>query len=115
MGDVFKQYSTSRFIDHEKVIDLLKGISQRLVASRKEVTAVHLFGSFALGKAVPRSDADIVVEAVDRLGEVEIEARNLFSEAPVPVDLFVRTPAALQSSRGIASRIRREGILLAFR
>jgi predicted nucleotidyltransferase len=82
-----------------------------------DVRAVYLFGSFASGRATPRSDADIVVEIapdepVSRQ-RVDDAARGLFLEAPVPVDLFVVSSAQMAVARGVAGVVKREGRQLA--
>jgi predicted nucleotidyltransferase len=112
MARVFTSFATSRFINHDKVLRALRSLAKQMITARPEVIAVYLFGSFATGKATPRSDADIVIEAEEGASEVEDYAREVFSEAPVPVDLFVVTRAKLSEAGGIAGRVRAEGVLL---
>ena len=121
MRKPFTTYVSSRFVDPEAVREALRACAERLLERRPEVEAVHLFGSFASGRATPRSDADILVEIEDRSAslqdDIRTEAAGLFLEAPVPVDLFVMTSAALaenrRQGRGIAGAVAREGVLLA--
>jgi predicted nucleotidyltransferase len=81
------------------------------------VRAVSLFGSFATGRATPRSDADIVVAIAsgdpESQRQVHDLARTLFLEAPVPVDLFVLSSVHLATDRGVAGAVQREGLQLA--
>jgi predicted nucleotidyltransferase len=121
MRKPFTTYASSRFVDPEAVREALHACAERLLERRPEVEAVHLFGSFASGRATPRSDADILVEIEDRSAslqdDIRTEAAGLFLKAPVPVDLFVMTSAALaenrRQGRGIAGAVAREGVLLA--
>lgn len=121
MRKPFTTYASSRFVDPEAVRESLRACAERLLERRPEVEAVHLFGSFASGRATPRSDADILVEIEDRSAslqdDIRTEAAGLFLEAPVPVDLFVMTSAALaenrRQGRGIAGAVEREGVPLA--
>jgi predicted nucleotidyltransferase len=80
------------------------------------VRAVYLFGSFATGRATPRSDADIVVAIAPgdlaSRRQVHDAARTLFLEAPVPVDLFVVSSAYMATDRGVAGAVQREGLQL---
>ncbi len=112
MAEVFTSLATSRFINPDKVLDALRSLARQLIATRSEVIAVHLFGSFATGRATPRSDADIVVEVEEGARGVEEYAIEVFSEAPVPVDLFVTTRAKLTEAKGIAGRVKAESVLL---
>ncbi|RPJ51641.1 MAG: nucleotidyltransferase domain-containing protein [Acidobacteria bacterium] len=112
MSEVFTSFATSRFINHDKVLNALRSLAKQLIAARPDVIAVYLFGSFATGTATPRSDADIVVEAEEGAAGIEDHAREVFSDAPVPVDLFVATRAKLSEARGIAGRVKAEGVLL---
>jgi predicted nucleotidyltransferase len=121
MQSAFTTFASSRFVDIDAVISALKDCALRIKASRQGVEAVYLFGSFATGKACPRSDADIVIvisDSRDRLRSMIFEeAMTLFFEAPVTVELFVLSEAQLsegrRSNRGVAGAVAREGILLA--
>lgn len=88
---------------------------------------VYLFGSFATGAPTPRSDADIAV-IIDSLedsgspsnrnpGYVQDVATTVFLDAPVPTEVFVLSRAqiqeGLQTGRGVAGVVARDGILLA--
>jgi len=117
MPSVFTTFATSRFVDQDAVVTELRGLARSLAASRPEVKAIYLFGSFATRTATPRSDADIAVviadEAADVRAEVEGAAFDCFLAAPVPADLFVLSTTAAQGEHGVAGAVRREGLRLA--
>ena len=118
MHSVFTTFASSRFVDREAVVGALRTVAQRLKGQNAEVRAVHLFGSFATGMATPRSDADVVVEVIggadaalrERIAQA---ARSAFSEAPVPVELFVLDSERMQARWGVAGAVAREGVRLA--
>jgi predicted nucleotidyltransferase len=117
MRDIFTTFAASRFIDQEEVVAALRRCAARLKSASPEVVAVHLLGSFATRRATPRSDGDILVEVASdepALKEVmEERARDVFLEAPVPVDLFVASTARLAEGRGVAGAVGREGVRIA--
>ncbi len=117
MPGVFTTLQSSRFLDQEAAVAALRTCAKRLKTTCDAVVAVHLFGSFAAGTATPRSDADVVVEVPDdraaRKDEIHDAASRLFLDAPVPVDLFVRSSAELSLQRGIAGAVAQEGVRLA--
>lgn len=116
MPSVFTKRSSSRFLNQDVAIAELRTCAERLKAECEAVKAVHLFGSLAAGTATPRSDADILVEVTDDTKAsttVEDSARRAFSDAPLPVDLFVRSSRALASRNGIAGALKRHRIQLA--
>lgn len=121
MQSAFTTFASSRFVDFDVVISALKECAARIKGPWQGVEAVYLFGSFATGKACPRSDADIVIEISDNHDSLRSmifdEAMTLFLEAPVPVELFVLSTAQLSegrgSNRGVAGAVAREGIVLA--
>jgi len=73
MQSVFTTFPSSRFVDRQAVVDVLRTLAQRIKADEPRIAAVHLFGSFATGTAGPRSDADVVIETpwqdADLVGE----------------------------------------------
>lgn len=113
----FTSFACSRFVDPKAVVECLRALASRLKESFPQVKAVYLFGSFASGTATPRSDADIAVEAIseDRalLGKIHETAFRIFSEAPVPAEIFLLSSARIQSGNGIERAIRTRGIRLA--
>lgn len=114
-------FASSRFIDREAVLEALRRCAKQLRERCSEVVAVYLFGSFATGRATPRSDADLVVEIASedpKLREkVRDQALEVFLDAPVPVEIFVQSTQQLEegkrSGRGVAGAVAREGIHLA--
>ncbi|MBC7251536.1 MAG: nucleotidyltransferase domain-containing protein [Anaerolineae bacterium] len=118
MHSVFTTFASSRFIDREAVVGILRTVAQRLKSQYAEIRAIHLFGSFAAGTATPRSDADVVIEVMcsadaarrERIAEA---ARSAFLEAPVPVELFILDSKRMQECWGIAGAVAREGVRLA--
>jgi predicted nucleotidyltransferase len=120
MPSVFTTFASSRFVDQEAVLEALRRCAERLKAQHAEIVAVYLFGSFANRTATPRSDADLAV-VVDVAREdrqrVWDAAMDIFLDAPVPVDLFVISPAQVaegpRAGRGVARAVAREGVLLA--
>lgn len=118
----FVSLSVTRFVNRERVIELLRQCARQLVASIPD-TRVYLFGSYATGQPTPRSDADVAVVIRGPLpsspaypAEVERLARDIFLQAPVPVDLFVFTEAEFregeQTGKGVAGAAARHGIPL---
>ncbi|WP_376792476.1 nucleotidyltransferase domain-containing protein [Thermoflexus sp.] len=117
----FTNFASSRLIDREAVLEALPRCAKQLRDRCSEVVAVYLFGSFATGRATPRSDADLVVEIASedpKLREkVRDQALESSPDAPVPVEIFVQSTRQLEegkrSGRGVAGAVAREGIHLA--
>ena len=87
-------------LDLDAAIDELRTCAERLRTERDAVVAVYLFGSLAAGTATPHSDADLLVEGTGETAStdaVDDTARRMFTDAPLPVDLFVRPSCALTS------------------
>ena len=116
MHEIFTTSSSSRFLDQDAAIDQLRTCARRAKTECNKIVAVYLFGSFASGRATPRSDADIVIEVGDAHAGDKEKIRDkmqvIFLDAPVPVDLFVRTTSELSDERGIAGVVAKESILL---
>jgi len=74
------------WLNKELVLQNLKECSKRLIKERKEVEEVRLFGSLAEGRAVPKSDVDLLI--ITKCPEFGETYRNYFSEIGLPVDLF---------------------------
>jgi len=82
------------WLETEKVLRRLREAAEALVDARPEVRAVHLFGSLAEGRAVPGSDADlmIVLESSERRWmDRPLEYGEFFSGIGMPVELFCYT------------------------
>jgi predicted nucleotidyltransferase len=70
----------------------------RALAEREEILAVVLFGSLVDGRALPGSDADLLVVVEE--SQSPFSERSLGLPAPrvgVPVDLFVYTGVEMES------------------
>ena len=117
MQNVFTTFASSRFINQAAVIEILRRQVNQLKMEQPNVVAVYLFGSFAAGKATPRSDADVAIEIDPATPElrrqVEQAAFNLFLESPVPVDLVILSSSQLaagqESPTGLAGCILKTG------
>ncbi len=103
------------WLDSDLVIRMAGERARELVASGRAETVI-LFGSIAAGRAVPGSDADILV--IVRDGKVcennlRDEFIRHFSGIGVPVDLFLFREGDPESS--LVRRARESGIVLASR
>ena len=105
------------WLDRSEALRRLAEAARRLLDERPQVKAVYLFGSLAANRAVPGSDADILVllEASDRRGvDRPADFYPYFAGVGLPVDLFCYTVAeAVQSP--LARQALSRGILLAGR
>lgn len=116
MPNVFTTFATSRFIDSKAVVEQLRRCAAELKAQRKEIERIYLFGSFAKGTATPRSDADIALQAVltspAQRSQLLDAAREVFSKAPVPVDIHLLAHDEPSSHRGLPAVVFEEGLEL---
>jgi len=104
------------WLDRERAVTALRDAARLLIAERPEVEQVVLFGSLAEGRAVPGSDADLLV--VTRLGAPWLE-RNLVYRAyldgcGIGVDVFAYRPEEIEDAP-MARRALRTGVVLAAR
>lgn len=84
------------------MIEQLRSLCRRARAERPDIERVILFGSFSRGRPGPRSDADLLVV----LSESSFERRmdripdllEVFSPAPVPLDIVPWTSAELEKA-----------------
>jgi len=117
MHSAFTNFASSRFVNSEAVRGCLRALARRLKQTSGQITAVHLFGSFASGTATPCSDADVAVETSceDRALCMQImeAAQRVFSEAPVPVEVFILPSSRMGEGHGIARAVAKEGLRLA--
>lgn len=117
MPSPFTTFASSRFVDSEAVQDHLRVLARRLKQMSGQITAVHLFGSFASGTATPHSDADVAIETSceDRALCMQImeTAQRVFSEAPVPVEVHILPSSRMQEGHGIAGAVAKDGLRLA--
>ncbi|MBM4351792.1 MAG: nucleotidyltransferase domain-containing protein [Deltaproteobacteria bacterium] len=83
------------FLDRNQAIAELKERSQELLCRDSRVLAVALFGSLAKGKALPSSDADLLIVLrshpetrwFDRIPEYD----DFFQKTSLPVEVFPYT------------------------
>ncbi len=83
------------WLDSDEVLRRLRAAARRLVGDRPEVASVHLFGSLSAGRAVPGSDADVLIllERSDRRWlDRPLDYLPAFDDVGVPVELFCYTP-----------------------
>lgn len=86
------------WLDTEEALKRLRRGAEAALRRRPEVLGIYLFGSLAEGRAVPGSDADVLV-LLERSGrppaERPLDLRADFKDAGLPVDFFCYTPAEL--------------------
>ncbi len=107
------------WLDRKALLANIREAADRLSRDRPEVTKIILFGSAASGRAVPGSDADVMVVAQ------HLDVRPLdrplvympwFEGVGVGVELFVYTEAELASAApGLARAALATGTTLFFR
>lgn len=103
------------WLDQRAAVEALRCRATRLRRERPEVEKVVLFGSLAAGRAVPSSDADVLVtvrEPLPSLVERGLEYRVYFEELGMPVDVFVYGVAEVPQVP-LARRALAEGVVLA--
>lgn len=79
----------------------------RRLADALSASKVILFGSRAQGRAREDSDIDFLVVANTSLPPLDrfTTARRLLDDAPVSVDVFVKTPAEFEQSRRVVNQL----------
>jgi predicted nucleotidyltransferase len=106
------------YLDQAQAIEQLRVQAARLVESHPEVLEVRLFGSLARGRAVPGSDADVLVvlrgHPLPRWFDRIPEFAAALQETGLPIEVFPYTLAELEQmeGRGVAAEARR-GLFLA--
>ena len=104
------------WLDRNLLKSRIRQAARSLSREREEVVQVVLFGSVASGRAVPSSDADILVVVRDSDTPFLDRAalfRDYFSDIGVGVDLFVYTRQEVSgSSIPVAATALRTGIEL---
>jgi predicted nucleotidyltransferase len=101
------------WLDSEFIIGQLRQRAEELVRDGRAIKVV-LFGSLATGRAVPGSDADILIVVEDdgrRLKDRMADYLEFFSGIGIAVDVFPYTSAELANP--IAQHALSEGIVLA--
>lgn len=108
---------TAFWLDRAEVRRQLEAAARALVAACPEVVAVHLFGSVADGRAVPGSDADVLVllaHSGTRWLDRPLEFGRYFDDCGIGVELFCYTVE--EAARvPLARRALERGVLLAGR
>ncbi len=82
------------WLDSEEAIRRLRRAARRLLEEAPQVRAVYLFGSLAEGRAVPGSDADVLVildRSSSRWFDRPLELPPVFDDVGLPVELFCYT------------------------
>ena len=82
---------TAFWLDRAEAVERLRRAAERLVGAEPAVVAVYLFGSLADGRAVPGSDADILVilrHSVDRWMDRSLPFAPYFADCGIGVELF---------------------------
>lgn len=85
---------TTFWLDRDEAIRRLSEAADHLVAAREDVVAVLLFGSLADGRAVPGSDADLLILLAGsgtRWLDRPLEFASFFVGCGIGVDLFCYT------------------------
>ncbi|MDR7551174.1 MAG: nucleotidyltransferase domain-containing protein [Armatimonadota bacterium] len=105
------------WLDTDEALARLKAAAGRLLAEQRDVAAVYLFGSLSEGRAVPGSDADLLIlleQSRRRVLDRAEEFSRYFSGIGMPVELFCYTRDEAART-GLARAAIARGILLAER
>ena len=106
------------WLDSGLALERLRAAAQRLLADRPEVSRVVLFGSLAEGRAVPGSDADVLLllERSDRPRWFDrpLDYWPAFEGVGLPVELFCYTREEAERVP-LARRALERGLVLADR
>ena len=98
------------WLDRDLALKNLRESALRLVREKPEVEEVRLFGSLAEGRAVPGSDADILLVLGKEEGsfwERPLKYLNYFEEIGLPVELFCYTREEIRKNSFAAEAYRR--------
>lgn len=82
------------WLNRDEAVRRIAAAAASLVEQRGDVLAVYIFGSLATGRAVPGSDADILVllkRSHTRRMDRPLEFTRYFDTVGLPVDLFCYT------------------------
>ncbi|MBI4276859.1 MAG: nucleotidyltransferase domain-containing protein [Armatimonadetes bacterium] len=105
------------WLDSGEAMRRLRVAAGRLVAERSDVAAVYVFGSLPEGRAVPGSDADVLIllrESDRRWLDRPVEFAPHFADVGLPVDVFCYTVEEARANR-MASHALARGVWLAGR
>jgi len=82
------------WLDREEALARVRAAATRLVRDRPDVHAVYLFGSLAQGRAVPGSDADVLILSARsdrRWLDRPLGLGPWFDDVGMPIELFCYT------------------------
>ena len=103
------------WLDRAEALRRLEDAAKALLADRPDVVAVYVFGSLPEGRAVPGSDADVLLllrETSERFMDRPLEFAPFFAHVGLPVEVFCYT--ADEAARiPFARRARERGTILA--
>jgi predicted nucleotidyltransferase len=104
------------WLDRDEALRRLRRAAERALAEHPEIVAVYLFGSLAEDRAVPGSDADVLLllERSDlRWMDRPLRYGRAFEGVGLPVELFCYTRAEAErvelARRAIADGVRLAG------
>lgn len=105
------------WLERDKTIEVLRERAERCLKASSDITEIILFGSLAEGKAVPGSDADILIllKRSEKPFLKRMECfQGFFSGLGIGVEVF---PYTLQEARDnpLACQARESGLTLAKR
>lgn len=103
------------WLDRTEAVRRIEEAAAEVVRDRAEVEEVHLFGSLAEGRAVPGSDADVLLvlsESDEPWVDRPAAYRDAFRDVGMPVELFCYTREEVDR-HPLAGRAREEGRRLA--
>ncbi|MFQ5585206.1 MAG: nucleotidyltransferase domain-containing protein [Thermodesulfobacteriota bacterium] len=102
------------WLNREEIISTLIKSAGGLIVARDDVKGVFLFGSLAEERAIPGSDADILIvlkSSEKRLLDRPVEFYKYFENAGIAVDLFCYTEEEVESIP-IAKKAMQNGLCL---
>jgi predicted nucleotidyltransferase len=106
------------WLDSGEAVERLRAAAERLLADRPEVSRVVLFGSLAEGRAVPGSDADVLLllerSERPRWFDRPLDYWPAFEGVGLPVELFCYTREEAERVP-LARRALERGLVLAER
>ncbi|MDQ7841272.1 MAG: nucleotidyltransferase domain-containing protein [bacterium] len=105
------------WLDRAEALRRLREAAGKAITARPEVLAIHLFGSLAEGRAVPGSDADLLIllERSDRRWlDRPLDYSSYFEGLGLPVELLCYTVEEAEANP-VARRAMERGLLLAER
>ena len=106
-----KSYGSVRvfWLQREEAIKRLKSAAENLIMERPEVEEAVLFGSLNEGKAIPGSDADLLI-VVKKKHETE-DYIDYFADVGIPCDLFCYTREELEENNFARSAYQKGRVL----